>query len=233
MLRRALVVNFAIGPAALPAASQAYDIKPKTPETAFAGKTASRISWASRRIPPPNPRAPFSSHSFKGRTDTKTDIQQPKFGGTNISYICGADVQRCLPAPPDRRSAVGQLLLACQRQPRLFHRTQPDFREGPAAGQGRDDQASDGQIRRADHRRRSASLLHLSRGQDRVGRREVQGSGSDRGHRQAARSERWRSNSTATTAAAVASPSSSARWQRRRRWTRCSTKPRAPIATAC
>ena len=38
MLRRALIVIVAVGPAALPAASLAYDIKPKTPETAFSKK---------------------------------------------------------------------------------------------------------------------------------------------------------------------------------------------------
>ena len=38
MLRRALFVILAVTPAALPAASQAYDIKPKTPDSAFAGK---------------------------------------------------------------------------------------------------------------------------------------------------------------------------------------------------
>ena len=38
MVCRALVVTLAIGAAALPAATQAYDIKPKTPETAFSGK---------------------------------------------------------------------------------------------------------------------------------------------------------------------------------------------------
>ncbi len=38
MVCRALVVTLAIGAAALPAATQAYDIKAKTPETAFSGK---------------------------------------------------------------------------------------------------------------------------------------------------------------------------------------------------
>jgi hypothetical protein len=35
MLRRALIAIVAVASAALPAASLAYDIKPKTPETAF------------------------------------------------------------------------------------------------------------------------------------------------------------------------------------------------------
>ena len=49
MLRRALIVIVAVGPAALPATSLAYDIKPKTPETAFS-KKRTRIFWASPRI---------------------------------------------------------------------------------------------------------------------------------------------------------------------------------------
>ena len=86
--------------------SPAYDIKPKTPESASPPSCA-RTFWASPRTPRPNPPAPSSIRSFKGRTDTKTDIQQQKFGNTAISYHLGADVQ--LPRRPksDRRSAVG------------------------------------------------------------------------------------------------------------------------------
>ena len=40
MLCRALVVTLAIGPAALPVATQAYDLKPKTPRVGVLGKTA-------------------------------------------------------------------------------------------------------------------------------------------------------------------------------------------------
>jgi len=38
MVCRALVVTFTIGAAALPAATQAYEIKPKTPDSAFSAK---------------------------------------------------------------------------------------------------------------------------------------------------------------------------------------------------
>jgi hypothetical protein len=85
MLRRALVVILAISPAALPTASPAYDIKPRTPESAFAAKLHPDILGLSMDSSAESARAIFES-SFKGRTDTKTDIQQQKFGGTAVSY---------------------------------------------------------------------------------------------------------------------------------------------------
>jgi hypothetical protein len=85
MLRRALVVILAISPAALPTASPAYDFKPKTPESAFAAKQRPDILGISTDSSADAARAIFES-TFKGRLDAKTDIQQPKFGGTAISY---------------------------------------------------------------------------------------------------------------------------------------------------
>ena len=85
MLCRGLVFTLAIGLAALPAAAPAYDIKPKTPETAFAGKLRPDILGISPDSTAESARAIFES-CFKGRTDTKTDIQQPKFGNTAISF---------------------------------------------------------------------------------------------------------------------------------------------------
>ena len=76
----------AVGPAALPATSLAYDIKPKTPETAFSGKLHPDILGISAESTAESARAIFDS-LFKGRTDAKTDIQQQKFGGTDVSYI--------------------------------------------------------------------------------------------------------------------------------------------------
>jgi hypothetical protein len=86
MFRRALVVILAMSPAALPEASLAYDIKPKTPETAFAAKLRPDILGISTDSTADSARASFES-AFKGRLDTKTDIQQQKFGGTATSYI--------------------------------------------------------------------------------------------------------------------------------------------------
>src|ERR1700686_4527359 len=86
MLRRALFAILAMSPAGLPAASLAYDIKPKPPESAFAAKLHPDILGISTDATADSARAIFES-VFKGRTDTKTDIQQQKFGGTATSYI--------------------------------------------------------------------------------------------------------------------------------------------------
>ena len=80
MPRHALVSMLAMGLAFLPAASLADDIKPKAPETAFSGKLRPDILGISTE----SARAVFDS-LFKGRTDTKTDIQQQKFG--DASYV--------------------------------------------------------------------------------------------------------------------------------------------------
>jgi hypothetical protein len=88
MLRRALIVMLAASPAALPATSQAYDIKPKTPDSAFGGKLRPDILGISAESTADATRAVFES-SFKGRSDTKTDIQQQKFGSTAVSYTAG------------------------------------------------------------------------------------------------------------------------------------------------
>jgi hypothetical protein len=79
-----LAVALAVGLISPPAASLADDIKPKTPETAFSGKLRPDILGISTESNAESARAIFDS-LFKGRTDTKTDIQQQKFGGA--SYI--------------------------------------------------------------------------------------------------------------------------------------------------
>ena len=66
------------------AASLADDLKPKAPETAFSGKLRPDILGISTESNAESARAIFDS-LFKGRTDTKTDIQQQKFGGA--SYV--------------------------------------------------------------------------------------------------------------------------------------------------
>src|SRR5882724_7264990 len=86
MLCRVLVVILAMSPAALPEATLAYDIKPKTPESAFAAKLRPDILGISTDSTADSARASFES-AFKGRLDAKTDIQQQKFGGTATSYI--------------------------------------------------------------------------------------------------------------------------------------------------
>jgi hypothetical protein len=88
MLRRALAAIIVFSPAVLPAASQAYDIKPKISASAFAAKMHPDILGISTDATAESTRAILES-VFKGRTDTKTDIQQEKFGDTTVNYIAG------------------------------------------------------------------------------------------------------------------------------------------------
>jgi hypothetical protein len=85
MFRRALIALLAMSPAALPSTSSAYDIKPKTPESAFAAKLRPDILGISADTSAASARAIFDS-SFKGRNDTRTDIQQQKFGESAVGY---------------------------------------------------------------------------------------------------------------------------------------------------
>ena len=85
MLRSVLIVIVAAGPAVLPAAALAYDIKPKMPETAFSKRLHPDILGISTDSPAAAALAVFKS-SFGGRGNTKTDIQERKFGGSAISY---------------------------------------------------------------------------------------------------------------------------------------------------
>ncbi len=95
MLRRALVSMLAMGLASPPAAALADDIKPKMPETAFSGKLRPDILGISPESNAESARAVFDS-LFKGRTDTKTGIQQQKLG--NTSYVAAMNFS--LPANP-------------------------------------------------------------------------------------------------------------------------------------
>jgi hypothetical protein len=104
MLRRALFLIFAVGPAALPAVSQAYDIKPKTPLTGFSGKLHPDILGLSPESTGDAARAIFDTR-FKGHTDTQTDIQQQKLGDTGIGYV--AALNFTLPTAPKQ---TGELL---------------------------------------------------------------------------------------------------------------------------
>jgi hypothetical protein len=99
MPRHALVSMLAMsvvaGLASLPAAALADDIKPKTPETAFSGKLRPDILGISNESTAEAARAVFDS-LYKGRTDSKTDIQQQKFG--EASYVAALNFS--LPAGP-------------------------------------------------------------------------------------------------------------------------------------
>jgi hypothetical protein len=79
-----LAMGLAMGLASLPAETLADDIKPKAPETAFSGKLRPDILGISSESSAQSTRAILDS-LFRGRTDTKTDIQQQKLGGA--SYV--------------------------------------------------------------------------------------------------------------------------------------------------
>jgi hypothetical protein len=99
MLRRALFASLTMSLASLPAASLAYDIKPKTPESAFAAKMRPDILGISTDSTAESALAIFES-AFKGRVDTKTDIQQQKFGINAVGYI--AALTFAFPSAPNR-----------------------------------------------------------------------------------------------------------------------------------
>ena len=103
MVCRALVVTLAIGAAALPAATQAYDIKAKTPESAFSGKLRPDILGISADSTADSARTVLES-LFKGRTNATTDVQQQKFGDTAISFISALNFS--LPAGPTQSGEV-------------------------------------------------------------------------------------------------------------------------------
>src|SRR5215203_7266136 len=99
MFRHALIALVALAPAALPATSLAYDIKPKVPETAFSKKARPDILGISADSSAASARAIFES-SFRGRG--KADVQDQKFGG--ISYT--AALVFTLPSDPKQTGEV-------------------------------------------------------------------------------------------------------------------------------
>ena len=97
MLRRALVSMLAMGLASLPTLSVAYDIKPKTPDSAFTAKLRPDILGVSPESTAEAARGTFEA-LFKGRTDAKSDMQQQKFGNTGIGFVTSLNYS--LPAGP-------------------------------------------------------------------------------------------------------------------------------------
>jgi hypothetical protein len=97
MLCRAVVIMLAVATTTLPGAALGSDIKPKTPETAFTGKLHPDILGLSTDSTVESARVIFDA-LFKGRTDTKTDIQQQKFGSTSIGYVTALNFS--LPSGP-------------------------------------------------------------------------------------------------------------------------------------
>src|SRR5262245_8917964 len=79
-----LAVMLALGAALCPATSLAAEIKPKTPDSAFAGKLRPDILGISAESTADAARSVFDA-AFRGRSDSKTEIGQAKFGAA--SYI--------------------------------------------------------------------------------------------------------------------------------------------------
>jgi hypothetical protein len=104
MLCRALVAILAAGSAALPTATFAYDIKPKTPESAFAAGKRPDILGISADATAESARAIFES-AFKGRADTKVSIRQEKFGSAAVSYIAALNFD-CAAGPQQAGEAL-------------------------------------------------------------------------------------------------------------------------------
>jgi len=116
MLRRALVAILAVSPATLPAASFAYEIKVKTSESAFAAKLRPDILGISTDSTAESARAVLES-TFKGRIDTKIDIQQEKFGDTAVSYISALNFNS-----PSGPSQPGEMLSSSYTSPASANR---------------------------------------------------------------------------------------------------------------
>jgi hypothetical protein len=79
-----LAMSLVLGLASFSSPALADDIKPKAPETAFSGKLRPDILGISTESTAESARAVFDA-LFKGRTDSKTDIQQHKVG--EASYV--------------------------------------------------------------------------------------------------------------------------------------------------
>jgi hypothetical protein len=69
----------------LPGASLATEIKPKTPDSAFAGKLRPDILGISSDATADTARSAFES-TFKGRTDSTSEIGRAKFGNSTVTY---------------------------------------------------------------------------------------------------------------------------------------------------
>ena len=85
LLRASLVLAalaFASGAALQPGPSLAAEVKPKTPDSAFSGKLRPDILGISADSTADAARTAFEA-AFRGRSDSKTDIGQAKFGTAN------------------------------------------------------------------------------------------------------------------------------------------------------
>src|SRR5262245_6148978 len=85
MSLRASLIVLALGPVVLSTASFAAEIKPKTPDSAFAGKLRPDILGITAETTADAARNVFEA-GLKGRADGKREIGQAKFGNAPTSY---------------------------------------------------------------------------------------------------------------------------------------------------
>ena len=85
MSLRASLIVLALGPVVLSTASFAAEIKPKTPDSAFAGKLRPDILGITAETTADAARGVFEA-ALKGRADGKREIGQAKFGNASTSY---------------------------------------------------------------------------------------------------------------------------------------------------
>ena len=103
MLRRALFASLTMSLVIQSAASLAYDIKPKSSESAFTAKVRPDILGVSTESTAESARAIFEA-AFRGRIDAKSDIQQQKFDSTAVNYIAALTFD--FPAGPKQTGEV-------------------------------------------------------------------------------------------------------------------------------
>jgi hypothetical protein len=86
MFRSGLVAFLALVPAIVPTTTWAYEIKPKTPETAFSGKLLPDIVGLSTQSEGSKASSIFEAY-LKDLPGVKPEATQQKFGGTNVTYV--------------------------------------------------------------------------------------------------------------------------------------------------
>jgi len=86
MFRSGLAVCVALFSVTAPASGWAYEIKPKSPETAFSGKLQPDIVGLSSNIEGSKASPIFESY-LKDLPGVKPETAQQKFGGTNVTYV--------------------------------------------------------------------------------------------------------------------------------------------------
>ena len=86
MFRSGLIAFVALSSVTVPAAGWAYEIKPKSPETAFSGKLKPDIVGLSSATEG-SKAAPVFEAYLKDLPGVKPETAQQKFGGTNVTYV--------------------------------------------------------------------------------------------------------------------------------------------------